>query len=325
MKARRLGKGRLPPRCVLGSRVIGMTGRIEAGCRAGRQGEDALRMSDKPQGGPQSGSGSPAPARPASTVVILRDGPDGIEVFMVVRHHEIDFASGALVFPGGKVDSDDASAAWSGLAAAAPAGPDRSFLVAAGRETFEEAGLVLARRQGAAELIDAADADRLVGLYRGPLLKGEMSFVDIVRNERLTLALDMLVPFAHWITPEPLPKRFDTHFFLVAAPVSQLGAHDGAESVEGLWIAPRQALAEARDGSRTLVFATRMNLTKLARYASVAEAVAATRAKPVVTVVPRVKKTPEGRWLQIPAEADYGVTDVFVEEASTFGRSASRS
>jgi hypothetical protein len=151
-----------------------------------------------------------------------------------------------------------------------------------------------------------------------------MSFIDVVRDAGLTLALDMLVPFAHWITPEPLPKRFDTHFFLVAAPVSQLGAHDGAESVEGLWITPRQALAEAEAGSRTLVFATRMNLTKLARYASVAEAVAATRARPVVTVVPRVKRTPESRWLQIPGEADYGVTEVFVEEGSTFGRSASR-
>jgi 8-oxo-dGTP pyrophosphatase MutT (NUDIX family) len=324
MKAPRLGKGRLPPRCDLALCVIGVTGRIEAGCRAERQGEDALRMSDNLQGGIPSGSKSPAPARPASTVVILRDGPDGIEVFMVVRHHEIDFASGALVFPGGKVDADDASEAWSGLAATAPASPNRSFLVAAGRETFEEAGLVLARRQGSAELIDAADADRLVALHRAPLLKGEVSFVDIVRNEGLRLALDMLVPFAHWITPEPLPKRFDTHFFLVAAPVSQLGAHDGSESVEGLWITPSQALAEAQAGRRTLVFATRMNLTKLARYRSVSEAVAATRARPVVTVVPRIRKAPEGRWLQIPAEADYGVTEVFVETGSTFGTSASR-
>jgi hypothetical protein len=133
-----------------------------------------------------------------------------------------------------------------------------------------------------------------------------------------------MVPFAHWITPEPMPKRFDTHFFLVTAPVSQLGAHDGAESVEGLWIAPQQALAEAEAGRRTLVFATRMNLAKLARYRTVAEAVAATRAKPVVTVVPRVKRTPEGRWLQIPAEADYGVTEVFVGDGSTFGVTAMR-
>jgi 8-oxo-dGTP pyrophosphatase MutT (NUDIX family) len=263
------------------------------------------------------------PARPASTVVILRDAPGGIEVFMVVRHHAIDFASGALVFPGGKVDAQDASEAWGELAAAAPASVDRSFLVAAGRETFEEAGLVLARRRNAEELVDAATAERLVEAHRTRLLAGETRFMDIVRDAGLTLAVDMLVPFAHWITPEPLPKRFDTHFFLMAAPVSQLGAHDGAESVEGLWITPRQALAEAEAGSRTLVFATRMNLTKLARYASVAEAVAATRARPVVTVVPRVKRTPAGRWLQIPAEADYGVTEVFVEDGSTFGRSAS--
>jgi 8-oxo-dGTP pyrophosphatase MutT (NUDIX family) len=255
-------------------------------------------------------------------VVILRDTPGGIEVFMVVRHREIDFASGALVFPGGKVDSHDASAGWTGLAAAAPATPERSFFVAAGRETFEEAGLVLARQSGTADLVDAATAERLVAKHRNRLLKGETAFLDIVRSEGLTLALDMLVPFAHWITPEPVPKRFDTHFFLVAAPVSQLGAHDGAESVEGFWIAPQLALAEAEAGNRTLVFATRMNLAKLARYPTVSDAVAATRAKPVVTVMPRVKKTPEGRWLEIPAEADYGVTEVFVEEGSTFGRAA---
>jgi 8-oxo-dGTP pyrophosphatase MutT (NUDIX family) len=241
---------------------------------------------------------------------------------MVVRHREIDFASGALVFPGGKVDAQDADDGWGDLAPAAPAAPDRAFFVAAGRETFEEAGLVLARRRGAADLVDAAAADRLVQAHRARLLRGETGFADVVRGEGLTLALDLMVPLAHWITPEAAPKRFDTHFFLVAAPVSQLGAHDGGESVEGFWIAPEEALAEARAGARTLVFATRMNLTKLARYRTVAEAVAATRAKPVVTVVPKVKRTPEGRWLQIPAEADYGVTEVFVEEGSRFGTSA---
>ncbi len=271
-------------------------------------------MSDTPK--------TPVPARPASTVVILRDGADGIEVFMVERHRAIDFASGALVFPGGKVDPEDSDAAWGELAAQAPAAPDRSFFVAAGRETFEEAGLVLARQRGTQAIVDAAAADRLVETHRARLLKGETSFVDIVRGEDLALALDMMVPFAHWITPEPVPKRFDTHFFLIAAPVVQLGAHDGGESVDGLWITPQRALSEAEAGARTLVFATRMNLAKLARYRTVAEAVAATRSKPVVTVTPRVKSTPEGRWLQIPAEADYGVTEVFVEQVSTFGRAA---
>jgi 8-oxo-dGTP pyrophosphatase MutT (NUDIX family) len=265
------------------------------------------------------------PVRPASTVVILRDGAAGIEVFMVERRREIEFASGALVFPGGKVDAEDAAPAWRELAAATPPAPDSAFFVAAGRETFEEAGLMLARHRGSAEIVDAATADRLVETHRSRLLKGETTFADILRGEDLVLAADLLVPFAHWITPDRVPKRFDTHFFLVAAPITQLGIHDGGESAEGFWIAPQEALDEAQAGRRTLVFATRMNLTRLGRYATVADAVAATRATPVVTVVPKVKRTPEGRWLQIPAEAGYGVTEVFIEEGSTFGRSATRS
>jgi 8-oxo-dGTP pyrophosphatase MutT (NUDIX family) len=262
------------------------------------------------------------PARPASTVVILRDGAGGIEVFMVVRHHQIDFASGALVFPGGKVDAEDSDAVWGEMAPNAPNAPDRSFFVAAGRETFEEAGLMLARRRGTNEIVDADAAHGLVETHRAALLKGATTFVDILRKENLMLAADLMVPFAHWITPEVVPKRFDTHFFLIAAPVAQLGAHDGGESVEGLWITPQQALSEAKSGTRTLVFATRMNLEKLARYRTVAEAVEITRSRPVVTVMPKAMKTPEGRKLQIPAEADYGVTEVFVEEGSKFGTAA---
>jgi 8-oxo-dGTP pyrophosphatase MutT (NUDIX family) len=267
---------------------------------------------------------APVPVRPAATVIILRDGAAGIELFMVERRREIEFASGALVFPGGKVDAEDADPAWEELAAATLPAPERAFFVAAGRETFEEAGLMLARRQESEEMVDAATTDRLVETHRTRLLNGEVTFADILRGEELVLAADLLVPFAHWITPERVPKRFDTHFFLVAAPVTQLGVHDGAESAEGFWIAPQQALAEAQAGRRTLVFATRMNLTRLAGYGTVADAVAATRLQPVVTVVPKVKHTPEGRWLQIPAEAGYGVTEVFVEDGSRFGMPAQR-
>jgi hypothetical protein len=183
---------------------------------------------------------------------------------------------------------------------------------------------VLARRRGTQEMVDADGAHRLVETYRAALLNGDTTFVDIVRKENLALAADLMVPFAHWITPEPVPKRFDTHFFLITAPMVQLGAHDGAESVEGLWVTPQQALREAEAGTRTLVFATRMNLEKLARYRTVAEAVELTRSRPVVTVMPKAMRTPRGRLLQIPAEADYGVTEVFVEEGSRFGTAAYR-
>jgi len=255
---------------------------------------------------------SPVIPRPAATVVILRDGREGLEVFMVVRHHEIDFASGALVFPGGKVDEADADPAWAALAPSSSGALDRAFLVASARETFEEAGLMLARRGGGADMVGAADAHRLVETYRARLVAGQITFLDLVRKEGLRLAADLMVPFAHWITPETQPKRFDTHFLLVSAPVEQLGAHDGAESVEGFWIAPEQALRDADAGTRTLLFPTHMNLLKLARYASVAEAVAVTRKTPTVSVMPQAERTATGRILRIPAEAGYGVTEFFV-------------
>lgn len=268
-------------------------------------------MSDAPK--------TPVPARPASTVVILRDTPAGIETFMVVRHHAIDFASGALVFPGGKVDPQDTSDEWASLAPTSAGPADRALLVAAARETFEEAGLLLARRRGEVALLPAGDTHRLVEAHRTPVMKGGMPFAQVIAGEKLQLAVDLMVPFAHWITPEPVPKRFDTHFFLVAAPVEQLGAHDGGESTEGIWIRPQQALDDADAKRRTLVLATTLNLRKLARHATVAETVAAARAAPVVTVRPRVEMTPEGRKVHIPAEAGYGVSEILFANASVPG------
>lgn len=254
-----------------------------------------------------------APAIASATVVILRDRPDGIEVFMVVRHHAIEFASGALVFPGGKVDPGDSDPAWADLAAIdAPA--ERTNIVAAARETFEEAGLVLARKRGTQSMIEAQEAHGLVERYRAPILAGSRPFRDVIAGEGLQIATDLMVPFAHWITPEALPKRFDTYFYIVAAPVDQLGAHDGGESVEGVWIAPQQALRDAKAGSRTLVFATEMNLVKLARHRTVAEAVAASRAAPIVTVMPTFERTATTTTYYIPEAAGYGVSQVTINK-----------
>jgi 8-oxo-dGTP pyrophosphatase MutT (NUDIX family) len=246
----------------------------------------------------------PVPARPASTVLLLRDGAEGLEVFMVVRHRQIEFASGALVFPGGRVDPGDRA-----IAEALPGlGPPEAgaLRVAAVRETFEECGVLLARPRGAAELLDAARLARIEAEHRAALCRGERPFAEVLAAEDLLPATDRLVPFAHWITPVSRPKRFDTHFFLAAAPPDQAARHDGGESVESVWIRPAQALAETEAGLRKLVFATRMNLVRLARYASVQQAFAEAAAAPVVTVLPESVETPQGRMLRIPREAGYG-------------------
>ena len=131
------------------------------------------------------------------------------------------------------------------------------------------------------------------------------SFAGLVAREGLVPATDALVPFARWITPDFMPKRFDTHFFLALAPPDQALAHDGRETVDSIWIAPREALGE--QGRRfKLLFPTERNLWKLARHADAASALAAARTAPVVTVVPERAEVEGGPGLRIPREADYG-------------------
>jgi len=243
-----------------------------------------------------------APARPAATILLLRDRPRGIEVLMVVRHHEIEFASGALVFPGGRVEPGDQTIAEAlgGDVVATAVG------VPAVRESFEECGILLARRPGEAAPV-GADVLRGFAQHRVALCRGEVDFATLLREADLVPALDLLVYFAHWITPRSRPKRFDTHFFLAIAPEDQLAAHDGREAVDSVWIRPQDAVAGAAAGTRKLVFPTRMNLGKPAMSSTAAAAIEAARATPVVTVEPELVRNAEGgRTLRIPAAAGYG-------------------
>jgi 8-oxo-dGTP pyrophosphatase MutT (NUDIX family) len=244
----------------------------------------------------------PPPARPAATVLLLRDGEAGLEVFMVVRHRAIEFASGALVFPGGRVEEGDRAIA----AATAPGAPLGDFRIAAIRETFEECGVLLARPVGAEALLDGGRLAVIEAAHRAALNRGELAWEHLLASEALVPAADALVHFAHWVTPASRPKRFDTQFFLAAAPPDQLAVHDGDESVDSVWIRPAQAVAETDAGLRKLVFATRKNLEKLARFASVAEAMEAAAAARVVTVQPEMIRTEAGWRLRIPLAADYG-------------------
>jgi 8-oxo-dGTP pyrophosphatase MutT (NUDIX family) len=246
----------------------------------------------------------PVAPRPAATLLLVRDRSAGLEVLMTARHAEAGFAAGALVFPGGKVDPVDAA-----LAAYCPAasGLDEAALVlriAAIRETFEECGILLARNAGA-----LLSADLLAALLL-PHAAPDRVFAALVPASGLELATDDLVPFAHWITPVDRPKRFDTHFFLAPAAPDQIAAHDGREAVDAMWMTPQAVLGGADAGRIKLVFATRMNLVKLARSANVADAIAAARRTPIVTVIPVIAKTSGGPFIHIPEAAGYGASRI---------------
>jgi 8-oxo-dGTP pyrophosphatase MutT (NUDIX family) len=254
--------------------------------------------------------------RPASTILLLRDraaepddrGRGEMEVFMMVRHYEIDFNSGALVFPGGSVDQSDTEiiarselySGGEGLDAS-----DLSFRIAAIRETFEESGILLARPRGSGALIDADRAGEIEAAGRAALCERKTTFAKVLADHGMVLALDLLVPYAHWITPEGVPKRFDTWFFLAAAPPDQAGAHDGKESTDSIWLSPREALAGGESGRFKLPFPTTRNLIRLGKQDSVKAALDEASGKPIVTVTPVVTKLDGRRQLRIPLEAGY--------------------
>ena len=248
--------------------------------------------------------------RPASTILLLRDAAakTEIEVFMMVRHYEIDFNSGALVFPGGSVDKGDKEIIANPALYSGGEGLDEatlSFRIAAIREMFEESGILLARPQGSTALVDAKRAGEIEAANRADLCDGKISFMKVLTDNGMLLALDELMPYAHWITPEGMPKRFDTWFFLAAAPPEQAGAHDGKESTDSIWVSPREALEGGKTGRFKLPFPTTRNLIKLGKQASVKAALDDSRGKSVVTVMPVMTRNDGGRQLRIPREAGY--------------------
>ncbi len=248
------------------------------------------------------------PPVPAATILMLRDGEPGLEVFMVVRHHQIDFASGALVFPGGKIDSADQLAKdyCDGIEDANDY--QVAMQVGAIREAFEECGVLLARAQGQTELISG---NRLAQLsdYREKIHSGDLCFADFLEQEQLRLACDVLVPFAHWVTPDMMPKRFDTWFYLAVAPSDHLAVHDGTESVDSIWISPENALTGEKEGTYTIIFPTRLNIELLGESSTVSDAISAARAHDIKTVLPWTEAREDGTYLCIPRDAGYALSE----------------
>jgi len=265
--------------------------------------------------------------RPASTVVVMRDSSDGPEVFMVRRHQDTAFMGGAYVFPGGRVDAHDhdGSNAWcDGLEHAASQLSDldatvaAAFHIAAARELFEEAGVLLARDAGGRFVsLTGDEVHARFKAYRDDVHGGQATLRSIVERERLRLALDALVLFAHWVTPPIDTRQFDTRFFMARVPPDQAPAHDETETTQSSWLTPAHALAQAVSSHIVLPVPTWTTIRELERFATVDAAMSWAKTRRVVPRMPRLITQEDGtRLLVIPGDPlypDHQVDDMPIE------------
>ncbi len=252
--------------------------------------------------------------------MLVRDGShptSPLEVLMVRRNLRADFVGGAHVFPGGGLDPADegpeAEARARGRSdaeASAILGVERgglAYWVAVLRECFEEAGVLLAYGPGPGDLLsldDPREADRFERL-RQEVNAGRRRFLDVCTAEGLSLAVDRVHYFAHWITPEGAPRRYDTRFFVAAAPPGQVPTHDAGETTDAQWVRPAVALARHRAGEMELIFPTIRNLQAIGRFPTSAELLsAAAGAGRVPAILPKV--VVDGRAVRILLPGDDG-------------------
>ena len=256
----------------------------------------------------QLAAGDLTPVRPrqASTVVLLRDGGHGLQAYVLRRRTTMAFAAGMYAFPGGTVDARDGDAhpGWAGPPAAAWAtrlGFDdepaaRASVCAVVRELFEETGVLLAGDAPDSVVADPTgsdwERDRLA------LLGRELSFGQVLIRRELLLRSDLLAACAHWVTPEAEERRYDTRFYLAALPVGQRTRDVSGEADRVAWIRPAEAATAVRAGEMRMLPPTAAALAALEDCASVAEAMAAAQARPIVRIMPVVDVSgDEGRWV----------------------------
>ncbi len=238
---------------------------------------------------------APAP-RDAATVILLRDGARGLEVYLIRRVSSMAFAAGACVYPGGSVDLRDSHlpdrywhgpppAEWTGALAA---GEDlaRALVCAAVRETFEESGIVLAGTTADSVVDDTRgddwETDRLA------LIDRTLAFAELLERRSLVMRTDLLRPWAHWITPEIETRRFDTRFFVAALPEGQRTRDVGGEADRVFWLPPADAVAAAERGEIALMPPTMATLRELSAFDSVDAVLTATRSREVRPILPKV-------------------------------------
>ena len=266
------------------------------------------------------------PVIPAATVVLLRDPPaghtTGFEVFLVKRPARASFMPHAHVFPGGRVDTHDREPAWrdrvDGLEAfvhRAREGAEDELAhgVAAIRELFEEAGVLLAC-DATGHLVSHATA---LSAARTAVHDGTAAFLDVCRSHGWRLALDRLRPWSRWVTPAFEPKRFDARFYVACWSGEGDASHDGRETVASDWMTPAEAIARSERGEHLLGLPTLRTLFELARFDSPAAAAAATAGRPLDPIDPLIYERDDERWLVLPGDPDYPRPVSFAVEPPT--------
>lgn len=247
--------------------------------------------------------GAPSAPKPSSTVMLLRDGVDGVEVFVLRRQASMAFAARMHAFPGGGVDPRDADPAtpWAGPSpqewgAALGADPDtaRELVCAAVREVFEEVGVLLAGPDPARDSTSADSAGSGVGAGADPglvtdlsdpsweadrlaLLDRSLALSELLSRRGLVLRSDLLRAWAHWTTPECEPRRYDTRFFVAALPLGQVARHVGGEADRAVWLPAAKAVAAWAAGDLAMLPPTVVALEEVAAAGDVATALAARR------------------------------------------------
>jgi 8-oxo-dGTP pyrophosphatase MutT (NUDIX family) len=262
----------------------------------------------------------PIQVRDAATVMLVRDASTGggMEVFMLRRNLNSDFVGGAYVFPGGAVDeadrhadlericqgrSDDAASALLGI----PSG-GLAYWVAAIRESFEEAGVLLAVPEGGDDVISFADDDTAARFveHRRAVDSGEVRLIEVCEREHLRLDVDRIHYFSHWITPEGPPRRYDTRFFVAAAPPEQVPLHDDRETIANLWVRPGDALEMHRRAELDLIFPTIKNLEAIGRFDRSEDLLAhAQQISEVPAILPRIVHDEGGMRILLPDDPGY--------------------
>ncbi|MDT8910845.1 NUDIX domain-containing protein [Amycolatopsis sp. PS_44_ISF1] len=247
----------------------------------------------------ENADGPPARPKDSATVILLRDGADGLEVFLQHRVKGMPFAGGMTVFPGGGVDPRDADASvnWAGPPPSWWAGHfggddalARALVCGAVRETFEESGVLLAGTED--QVVDDVSPYHDA---RKALERREISLAGFLADAGLTLRADLLLPWAHWVTPVQEPRRYDTRFFAAKLPEGQRADGATSEATGTAWQRPQDAIADAREGRRMLMPPTWLTLSEIDAFATADEALSASRE--IVRTIPTLIR--EGEQIRI--------------------------